>query len=54
MIIHVSGGEIAQGTVLCNEDGLLVLVGHDRTNPIFVSTCKVEFINKNGCPYAAS
>lgn len=54
VIIHVRGGEIVQGTVLFDEIGMLVLAGRDRSNPIFVSTCNVEIINKNGCPGSAS
>ena len=42
-----SGGQtVAQGKVLRNEYGMLVIVGSNNSNPTFVSTCKVELSNK--------
>ena len=42
-----SGGQtVAQGTVLRNEFGMLVVVGPKNSDPTFVSTCKAEILNK--------
>ncbi len=42
-----SGGQtVAQGKVLRNEFGILVVVGPNNSDPTFVSTCKAEILNK--------
>ena len=42
-----SGGQtVAQGTVLKNEFGMVVIVGQNNSNPTFVSTCKAEIITR--------
>ena len=41
-----SGGQtVAQGTILINEFGMVVVVGPNNSNPSFVSTCKAEIVN---------
>ncbi len=44
--IKAGGQTVAQGTVLINEFGMLVLVGANESDPTFVSTCKAEILNK--------
>lgn len=43
--INAGGQTVAQGTVLRNEYGMLVLVGPNNSDPTFVSPCKAEIIN---------
>ncbi|MFQ8599733.1 MAG: hypothetical protein ACLSAP_03505 [Oscillospiraceae bacterium] len=43
--INAGGQTVAQGTVIANEYGMLVLVGPNNSDPTFVSTCKTEIIN---------
>lgn len=42
--IKAGGQTVAQGTVLKNEFGILVLVGNNNSDPSFVSTCKAEIL----------
>lgn len=42
--IKAGGQTVAQGTVLKNEFGMLVLVGNNNSDPTFVSTCKAEIL----------
>ena len=42
--INAGGQTVAQGTVLRNEFGVLVLAGSNNSDPTFVSTCKAEII----------
>lgn len=44
--INAGGQTVAQGTVLRNEFGVLVVVGNNNSDPTFVSTCKAEILNK--------
>ena len=44
--IKAGGQTVAQGTVLKNEFGILVLVGSNNSDPTFVSTCKAEVLTK--------
>lgn len=44
--VKAGGQTVAQGTVLRNEFGVLVLVGPNNSDPTFVSTCKAEILNK--------
>ena len=44
--IKAGGQTVAQGTILKNEYGILVITGNNNSNPAFVSTCKAEIINK--------
>ena len=44
--INAGGQTVAQGTVLRNEFGMLVLVGNNNSDPTFVSACKAEVLNK--------
>lgn len=44
--IKAGGQTVAQGTVLKNEYGLLVLVGSNNSDPTFVSACKAESLTK--------
>lgn len=44
--INSGGQTVAQGTVLKNEFGMLVVVGPNNSDPTFVSTCKAEILNK--------
>ena len=44
--INAGGQTVAQGTVLKNEFGMLVVVGPNNNDPTFVSTCKAEIITK--------
>ena len=44
--INAGGQTVANGTVLRNEFGLVVITGHNSCNPAFVSTCKTEIITK--------
>ena len=44
--IKAGGQTVAQGTVLKNEFGILVLVGSNNCDPTFVSTCKAEVLTK--------
>lgn len=44
--IKAGGQTVAQGTVLQNVFGMLVLVGPNNSDPTFVSTCKAEIITK--------
>ena len=44
--IKAGGQTVAQGTVLINEFGMLVLVGPNNNDPTFVSACKAEIISK--------
>ena len=44
--IKAGGQTVAQGTVLKNEYGILVITGNNNSNPAFISTCKAEIINK--------
>lgn len=43
--INAGGQTVAQGTVIANEFGMVVLVGPNNSDPSFVSTCKAEIIN---------
>ena len=43
--IKAGGQTVAQGTVIANEFGMVVLVGPNNSDPSFVSTCKAEIIN---------
>lgn len=44
--INAGGQTVAQGTVLRNEFGILVIVGPNNSDPTFVSTCKAEILTK--------
>lgn len=44
--INAGGQTVAQGTVLKNESGMLVLVGPNNSDPTFVSSCKAEILTK--------
>lgn len=44
--IKAGGQNVAQGTVLRNEFGMLVIVGPNNSDPTFVSPCKAEILNK--------
>ena len=44
--INAGGQTVAQGTVLRNEFGMLVLVGNNNSDPTFVSACKAEVLTK--------
>lgn len=44
--IKSDGQTVAQGTILKSEYGIAVIVGHNNSNPSFVSLCKAEIINK--------
>ena len=44
--VKAGGQTVAQGTVLRNEYGMLVLVGPNNSDPTFVSTCKAEVLDK--------
>ena len=44
--IKAGGQTVAQGSVRISEFGMLVIVGHDNSDPTFVSTCKAEIIDK--------
>lgn len=44
--IKAGGQTVAQGTVLKNVFGMIVVVGPNNSDPTFVSTCKIEIINK--------
>ena len=43
--INAGGQTVAQGTVIRNEFGMLVLVGPNNSDPTFVSTCKAEILS---------
>lgn len=45
-MIQTGGQTVAQGTVLRNEFGMLVLVGPDNSDPTFVSACGAEILTK--------
>ena len=42
--INSGGQTVAQGQVVANEFGMVVLVGLNNSDPTFVSTCKAEII----------
>ena len=42
--INAGGQTVANGRVLINEFGVVVIVGNENSNPTFVSTCKAEVI----------
>ena len=44
--IRTGGQAVAQGTIIRNEYGVLVVVGPNNSDPTFVSTCKAEILNK--------
>lgn len=44
--IKAGGQTVANGTVLRNEYGVLVIVGSNQSDPTFVSTCKAEVMTK--------
>lgn len=44
--IKAGGQTVAQGTVLRNEFGMLVLVESKNSDPTFVSACKAEILTK--------
>lgn len=44
--IKAGGQTVAQGTVIQNQFGMLVLVGPNNSDPTFVSTCKAEILTK--------
>jgi len=44
--INSGGQTVAQGTVLRNEFGMLVLVGPNNSDPTFVSACQAEILNR--------
>lgn len=44
--INAGGQTVAQGTIIRNEYGVLVVVGPNNSDPTFVSTCKAEILNK--------
>ena len=44
--INAGGQTVAQGTVLQNVFGMLVLVGSNNSDPTFVSSCKAEILTK--------
>ncbi len=44
--INAGGQTVAQGTVIQNQFGMLVLVGPNNSDPTFVSTCKAEILTK--------
>ncbi len=49
--IKAGGQTVAQGTVIKNKFGMLVLVGPNNCDPTFVSICKIEMITKKTpCP----
>ena len=48
--VEAGGKEIAKGTVLKNEYGMLVLVGNNNLNPNFASICKTEVVKKGAQP----
>ena len=48
--VEAGGQEIANGTVLKNEYGMLVLVGTNNLNPSFASICKIEVVKKGEEP----
>ncbi len=44
--INAGGQTVAQGTILKNEYGMVVVVENNNSNPSFVSLCKTEIITK--------
>lgn len=44
--INSGGQTVANGTVLINEPGVLVVVGPNNNDPTFVSTCLAEILTK--------
>ena len=44
--IKAGGQTVAQGSVIKNEFGVLVLVGPNNSDPAFVSSCKAEILTK--------
>ena len=44
--VKAGGQTVAQGAVLRNEYGMLVVVGPRNSSPTFVSTCKAEILAK--------
>lgn len=44
--IKAGGQTVAQGSVIKNEFGVLVLVGPNNSDPTFVSSCKAEILTK--------
>lgn len=46
--VHIKAGgqTVAQGSVLRNEFGILVIVGANNSDPTFVSACKAEILSK--------
>ena len=44
--VKAGGQTVAQGTVLQNQYGMLVLAGPNNSDPTFVSTCKAEILTK--------
>jgi len=49
VVIQAGNTTIAQGKVIKNEFGMLVLVDDCCTNPTFVSTCRIETMYKRDC-----
>jgi len=45
--IKAGGQTVGQGKVIANPYGLIVLVGHNNSDPTFISTCKAEIITKS-------
>ena len=43
--ISAGGTTVANGTVLRDEFGMIVVVGPNNSNPVFVSSCKIETIS---------
>lgn len=44
--VRAGGQTVAQGTVLKNRFGVLVIAGPDGSSPVFVSSCKAELLRK--------
>jgi len=44
--INAGGQTVANGSIIRNEFGMVVVVGPNNSDPAFVSTCKAEIINQ--------
>ena len=44
--INAGGQTVANGSIIRNEFGMVVVVGPNSSDPAFVSTCKAEIINQ--------
>ena len=44
--IKAGGQTVGNGKVIANPFGMIVLVGNNNSDPTFISSCKIEVINK--------